>query len=401
MYFFSGFLFSLKYPPFFETYILDLLYILRLWSKIKVKIMRKIIHMFWKQAVIFLWVPGILFSLVSCRKSTPPVEIPKLVKTAVVGEQAGELSVTYPGKVAAASNVKLAFRVAGPIKAMKVNSGQYVKKGQLLAELDPRDYVIQFNATQAEYNQVKGESDRVIELYRRGSVSVNEYDKAVAAKKRVTALYQAHRNALKDTRLLAPFDGYIQNKYFEAPEIVNQGTPVVSMIDNDYYEVNIDIPSSDFIRREDFVSYQAVADVYPGQILPLELLDITQGANYNQLFNVRFRVRRDSFPWLASGMSVSVTIHFKPSAGELSTIPISALLQKAGKSYVWLYHPQDSLISLTPVEVQQIMKNGTAIIRSELERGQTIISAGVNDLKEGEKVRLLPPVPSSNVGGLL
>ena len=359
----------------------------------------KMIHAFWKQVMICLWVSGILFSLVSCRKTTPPIEIPKLVKTAVVGEQGGELSVTYPGKIAAASNVKLAFRVAGPIKAMNVNSGQYVKKGQLLAEIDPRDYLIQFNATQAEYNQIKGESDRVIELYRRGSVSVNEYDKAVAAKKRVTALYQAHRNALKDTRLLAPFDGYIQNRYFEAPEIVNQGTPVVSMIDNDYYEVNI--PSSDFIRREDFVRYQAVADVYPDRVLPLELLDITQGANYNQLFNVRFRIRRDSFPWLASGMSVSVTIDFKPSAGELSTIPISALIQRSGKSYVWLYHPQDSMITLTPVEVQQILKDGTAIVRSELKRGQTIISAGANDLKEGEKVRLLPPVSASNVGGLL
>lgn len=363
--------------------------------------MEKMIHIFWKQLMVCLWISGVVFSLSSCRKTTPPVEIPKLVKTAEVGGQDGELSVTYPGKISAASNVKLAFRVAGPIKAMKVNSGQYVKKGQLLAEIDPRDYLIQFNATQAEYNQIKGESDRVIELYRLGSVSVNEYDKAVAAKKRVTALYQAHRNALNDTRLLAPFDGYIQNRYFEAPEIVNQGTPVVSMIDNDYYEVNIDIPSSDFIRREDFVSYQAVTDVYPDRILPLELLDITQGANYNQLFNVRFRVRRDSFPWLASGMSVSVTIDFKPSAGEMSTVPISALIQRAGKSYVWLFNPQDSVITRTPVQVQQIMKDGTAIIRSELKRGQTVISAGVNDLKAGEKVRLLPPVSPSNVGGLL
>ena len=84
-----------------------------------------------------------------------------------------------------------------------------MSKGQLLAELDPRDYQLQYNATRAEYSQVKGESDRVIELYRRGSVSVNEYDKAVAAKKRITALYNVHRNALNDTRLKAPFDGYI------------------------------------------------------------------------------------------------------------------------------------------------------------------------------------------------
>lgn len=363
--------------------------------------MRKINNSLQRKVLICLWVAGIVFPLASCRKSTPPLEIPKLVKIANVGKQEGELAVTYPGKIAAASNVKLAFRVAGPIRQMKVNPGQYVKKGELLAEIDPRDYRIQFEATRAEYTQVKGESDRVIELYRRGSVSVNEYDKAVAAKKRIEALYGAHRNALNDTRLKAPFDGYIQNKYFEVPEIIGQGTPVVSMINDNYYEVNIDIPSSDYIRREDFVSYQAVADVRPEVVLPLELLDITQGANYNQLFNVRFRLRRDSFPSVAAGMSASVTIYFKPSPGELTTVPVSALFQKEGLSYVWLYNRQDSLITQKPVSVRQITKDGTAIVRSDLRQGQTVVSAGVNDLKNGEKVRLLPPVSDSNVGALL
>lgn len=363
--------------------------------------MRKVNALLLQNISFYFLIFGMVLSFVSCRKNPPLLEIPKLVKTAGVQEQAGELSVAYPGKIAASSNVKLAFRVAGPIKTVKVNPGQFVKKGQLLAELDPRDYRLQFDATQAEYNQVKRESDRVIELYRLGSVSVNEYDKALAAKKRITALYEAHRNALNDTKLKAPFDGFIQYKYFEAPEIVNQGTPVVSMLNDNYYEVNIDIPSSDYIRREDFISYYAVADVYPDAVLPLELLDITQGANYNQLFNVRFRLSGDSFPGLASGMSVNVTINFKPSPGQLTAIPISALMQKEGCSYVWLYNPQDSLVNLIPVQVRQVTKDGTAIIHSGLQRGQTVISAGVNDLKEGEKVRLLPPVPKSNVGGLL
>lgn len=363
--------------------------------------MKKGNTLLFRTVLICFLMSGSVFSFISCRKNPPPLEIPKLVKTAGVQEQTGELAVAYPGKIAAASNVKLAFRVAGPIKAIKVNPGQFVKKGELLAELDPRDYRIQFDATQAEYNQVKGESDRVIELYRLGSVSVNEYDKALAAKKRITALYEAHRNALNDTKLKAPFDGFIQYKYFEAPEIVNQGTPVVSMLNDNYYEVNIDIPSSDYIRREDFISYYAVADVYPDAVLPLELLDITQGANYNQLFNVRFRLKSDSHPNLASGMSVNVTINFKPSPGQLAAIPISALIQKEGRSYVWLYQPQDSVVNLTPVQVRQVTKDGVAIIHSGLQHGQTVISAGVNNLKEGEKVRLLPPVAKSNVGGLL
>ena len=345
------------------------------------------------------WIVVIL--LAACREKQTTLDIPQLVKTIEIGTQGGANAVTYPGKIKAAENVKLAFRVAGPIKKIYVNEGQQVKKGQLLAELDARDYQLQYNATQAEYTQVKDESDRVIELYRRGSVSVNEYDKAVAAKKRITALYQAHRNALNDTRLKAPFDGYIQNKYYSAPEIINQGTPVLSMLNDDYYEVDVDIPAGDFIRREDFKSFSAVADAFPDVNLPLELMDINQGANYNQLFNVRFRLKRDVQPGLAPGMSVSVRIDFKPIGGERTIIPVSALFQEEGETYVWLYDEEEEVVNKLPVKVERIMKNGEVIVKSSLERGETIVTAGVNDLKEGQKVKPLPPVPSSNVGKML
>ena len=64
----------------------------------------------------------------SCRNKQVQVDIPQLVKTAPVNGHDGMTSVTYPGKIQAASNVKLAFRVAGPIRKIYVNEGQYVKR---------------------------------------------------------------------------------------------------------------------------------------------------------------------------------------------------------------------------------------------------------------------------------
>ena len=122
----------------------------------------------------------------------------------------GECSTPYPGKIKAASDVQLAFRVAGPILRFNAEVGEFVKKGEVLAEIDPRDYRLQYEATKAEYTQVTEESDRVIELYHRKSVPVNDYDKAVAAKQRIASLYHANLIALNDTKLKAPFDGYVQ-----------------------------------------------------------------------------------------------------------------------------------------------------------------------------------------------
>lgn len=344
---------------------------------------------------------GILFVAASCRKPVPPMVIPQLVKAGEVRSYSGLSAVTYPGKILAASDVKLAFRVAGPILKFYAKEGEFVRKGQLLARLDPRDYQWQFDATAAEYKQVKAESDRIVELYNRHSVSPNDYDKAVAGLKRITALYNVHRNALEDTRLKAPFDGYIQKTYFDAYEIVNQGLPVLSMIDNDNFEVNIDIPSSDYVRRSSFVKFSCVADVYPGQEFPLEFLEINQKANYNQLFKVRFRLKQDKGLKLAAGMSVSVTIRYTPSSEELSILPVSALFERDKQSFVWLYDDTNSVVRMQPVEVTQVLKDGEAVVKSGLRHGQVIIVAGVNSLREGQQVKLLPPVPKSNIGGLL
>ncbi len=337
----------------------------------------------------------------SCKKEQTTLQTTPLVKLTKVKKFDEYSSVNYPGKIKAAEDVKLAFRVAGPIKKVFTDEGQKVKKGQLLAELDARDYQLQYDATSAEYKQIKGESDRVIELYERGSLSINEYDKAIAAKKRITAIYSSHRNALNDTKLKAPFDGFIQHKYFSPPEIINQGTPILSMINDDYFDVNIDISANDFVRRNNFKSFYATTNLFPHKNIPLELVDINQEANYNQLFKVCLRMKKELAKELAAGMSITVNIAYKPTEESLNLIPLTSIFRQNGESYVWIYNPDKQTIFQTKVEIKQINKEGTACVKSNLKAKQTIVSAGVNGLKEGQKVKPLPQTSSSNIGKLL
>ena len=353
------------------------------------------------KCILFIGVGCLGLNMLACKSELKSSNSYQLVKTCKVEEWEGALSVNYPGRIKAAEEVKLSFRVAGPLKKVYVGEGERVRKGQLLAEIDPRDYRLQYESTQAEYNQVVGETNRIIELYKRGSVSINEYDKAVAAKERITSLYHVHRNALNDTKLYAPFDGYIQNKYFVAPEIVSQGLPVLAMLDDQYFEVNVDIPATDYVRKEDFEHSYIVVDVFPDVVLPLELVDVVKGANYNQLFKVRFHLKRSALPGIAAGMSALVTIDFAKDSNKHWMVPISALFTEKGHSYVWIYREQDSTVLKKEVEIERFDKSGQVWVNGDLERGEVIVSAGVNDLKEGQKVKQLNPVSASNIGGLL
>lgn len=82
-----------------------------------------------------------------------------------------------------------------------------MRKGELIAEIDPRELRSAIFGYGGGVQTGGAEAERVIELYKRNSVPVNDYDKAVSGLQQITAKYKAHQNALQDTRMLAPSTG--------------------------------------------------------------------------------------------------------------------------------------------------------------------------------------------------
>ena len=104
--------------------------------------------------------------LTSCGQRVQNTDSKPAVKIDTVLSADRQIALQFPGRVKAAQDISLSFRVSGTIQYMHVNDGAYVRKGQLLAELDPTDYQIQLDATEAEYQSVKAEAERVMALYR-------------------------------------------------------------------------------------------------------------------------------------------------------------------------------------------------------------------------------------------
>lgn len=342
----------------------------------------------------------VAFSSCSSGKTKP--EAVATVRTDTVRIYGQELSVTFPGKVKAAADVSLAFRVSGTLLRVPVDAGMYVKKGQLLAEIDPRDYEIQLSATEAEYKQIKGEAERIIQMYEKQSVAPNDYEKAVFGLQQITAKYNAHKNALEDTRLLAPFDGYVQKRHFDKEETISAGFPVISMINTGSPEIEINIPSTEYMRREEFDSYICSVEVFPGVVFPLELIGITQKANMNQLYTMRLRMKPlhgQAFP--TPGMSTTVTLRYKEKESMLTQIPLTAIFGDNEHSTVWIYNPDSKTVSSRNISLLEVKTNGTVVVSDGLKPGEIVVTAGVNYVEEGQTVELLSPVSSTNIGGLL
>lgn len=347
-------------------------------------------------------VVAVLFWCCGCRShETQEREKTGMVKVETAESYRDELIVIYPGKVKAAADADLSFRIAGPLVSLPAEVGAFVKKGQTVAVIDRRDYEIQLSATEAEYQQIKAEAERVIELYKRGGIPVNDYDKAVYGLKQITAKYEAHKNALADTRLTAPFDGYIQKRHFDEHETVGAGMPVVSMINNRYFEVEMDIPAADYVRQDYFKAFSCTFDVFPGKAFPLEWIGITRKANLNQLYRVSLKLDAGKGVNIAAGMSVNVTVEYAPEENSLTVVPVTAVFEQEGTAAVWIYDEAAGCVRRREVVPGKILKTGRMMIKEGLRAGEKVVSAGVHSLQDGMKVSVLNPVSKTNVGELL
>ncbi len=354
-----------------------------------------------KKEWILLLCLALTFNSCSKQKSQKEKSV-KLVKAIEVESSEEAKTIAFPGKVKAGQEADLAFRISGPIAKIYVKEGQQVYKGQLLAKMDDRDYQLQLAATRAEYNRIKSEVDRVIQLYKEKSVTANEYDKAVFGLKQITAKLKAHTNALNDVLLKAPFDGYVSGKaLFNAGEMVRAGMPVLRLSSGKEKLVEINIPAGVFLKRANFASYYASFSLFPEREFPLENLSIEQTANLNQLYKMSFRLKEKEDE-LTAGMTTMVHIKLKEGSEKALIIPNNAVFEQEGKSYVWLIKGEadDLHIEAKEIHIQEIFRDGRVVCTGLSEKAQ-IVGAGVHKLQEGEAVRLLPVKSSTNVGGLL
>lgn len=343
-----------------------------------------------------------LVATAACKRSDTDGERSVAVQLFTVESGTSGSVSEYPGRVKAAEEVNMAFKVSGNLLRVLPEEGAYVRSGQLLAELDPRDYQLQYDATLAEYNKVKAEADRVIRLWGDSAVSADAYDKARYGLQQITAKLDNARNQLEYTRLTAPFDCYVQRRLFEPPSVVSAGMPVVMLISAGAPEVEINLPASAYRNRQHIAGFSARFGA-DAEATRLPLISYAPQANANGLYTVRLAVPSTAAERPTPGMSVMVSVQFDGTASTAKdtsvTIPSAALFESEGRSMVWVY--ADSTVTAREVTVSALHVDGTATVSSGLQGGERVVSAGVHSLSEGQRVHPLPQASSTNVGGLL
>ena len=343
-----------------------------------------------------------MMAAVGCTNQKKTDEQPPLVRLCSVQTVASSRANTYPGKTVAANSSHVAFKVAGTIEAVPVRVGDHVRAGQVLARMDSRDYQVQLNATRAEYESTKAECERIIALYQDQSTSENNYDKARYGLEQITQKLRHAEDQLQDCVIRAPYDGYVQAVLHEAHETVGAGMPVVSLFTSRGLEVVINIPAVEFQRQESFAGFKASFGVKEGREYDMKLLSVAQKANANQLYEMHLLLE-DPEGTITPGMTTMVSVAYKDEGQLPMELPGSAVFADGPDdvSCVYLYDEADGTIHKTPVTMTYVGVNGTVQIIQGLTPGQRVVSSGVHQLTDGQRVRPVQEPTRTNVGGLL
>jgi RND family efflux transporter MFP subunit len=342
--------------------------------------------------------------LSACTPEKPAAQALRPVRTVELRyDKAGEVN-RYVGTVQARHAVDQAFRVGGKVAERRVEVGQTVREGDVLAVLDEVDYRLAEEATRqqwiaatAQARQAESDRQRLNSLKIDGSVSASDDEQAHsrALTTQATAEAQARqlelaRNRLKYTVLRASRSGVVTSRKFEVGQVVAEGQPVVSIADEGEPEIVVDVPE-DRLAGFKRARFKASLASEPDETFDVVLRELSPEAA-QQTRTYRARLKPGSPRRLPLGATATLFAEYPAAETPVAAIPAGAITQSNGQPAVWVIRPAGTE-PVGTVELIRVAVHGyrnDEVLVSGPPAGLLVVTAGVQKMAPGLRVALQP-----------
>ncbi len=344
----------------------------------------------------------VVFFLAGCSKPDATPEPVRAVRTMTLASDSAGGHAEFAAEVKARTESRLGFRIGGKIAQRKVNLGDSVKAGQVLAQLDPQDMQLSQQAaraamTAAQVNQDQAVADfkRFRELKEQGFISAAELERRETTLKAAQAGFDQARaqssmqgNQAGYSTLLADAPGVITGVEGEPGMVVAAGTWVVRLAHDGPRDVVFAVPEDKVPLIKALAAQPGAFKVRlwgdKGETLPATIREIGASADpVTRTFSVKADIGAAAA--VALGQTATVLVELPRTAG-VTKLPLSALKEEQGRSVVWLVDRSTMTVKLQAVQVAGADGND-AVISAGLAPGQVVVTAGVHVLSPGQKVK--------------
>lgn len=333
-----------------------------------------------------------LLGVAGCSKEVSKEAKPKsyLAKVMTVKGETGERSIKLPAVVEATEETQLSFQVPGKLAKLNVREGIDVKKGDVLARLERRNFANEVNQAQAEFDRANGDYKRAQSLAKQNVVSASQLEQLYSQREMASVQLDRARKNLEDTDLRAPYDAVVARVHVENFENINTQQIVVTLLDASTIDAKVQVPASIVIDSSTHNPINVVLelDAAPGILIPTKMREAQAQADVQtQTYAVRFSFVPPSELVILPGMTGTLTAQFNQTdVEEAFRVPSSAVIATAGKTFVWVVNKQTRAVAKRSVDVSSA-SGEYFVINEGLNVGDEIVSAGGQYLYEGAIVR--------------
>jgi RND family efflux transporter MFP subunit len=336
--------------------------------------------------------------LAACGEQAAPPPQVRPVRTVTVEKRMVGEPVALTGQIKAQDEVSLAFRIDGKLIERPVNVGDRVTAEQLVGRLDPqneqnalRSAQADLAAAQAALVQAQGTEGRQRELLGKGFTTRAQYDQALqqlqTAQSQVESAQAKLRTAqdrLGYTELHADAPGAVTAKGAEPGEVVRAGQMIVQVARQGGKDAVFDVPAQ-LIRAGNPGEVEIYLPDNPAIRTTGRVREVSPQADPNTRTH-QVKVGLADPP---AGMLLGATVvgGVRLNAEPAIELPASALTQQNGKPAVWVVDKANETVDLRPIEVKRY-DTSSVIVASGLQDGDVVVTAGVQALRPGQKVKL-------------
>lgn len=320
----------------------------------------------------------------------------------------------FPGRAEAVQFADLSFRVGGTLQELPVRLGEQVEAGEVVAQLDPRDFEVRVRAAEAALARAKAdlaraeaELERASDAFDRGGLNEIEMIRvrearnvAIATVDSIEADLQSTRDNLADTTLRAPFGGEISVRYIENFQDVQPREPVIRMVDDSRIRFTVFVPEQFMAQLIYVEEIRCEFDSFPGHELIADVDEVGREADQiTRTFPITLVMDPPERVRILSGMTGRAwvsQIRQPEQLAEVFDLPPSAVVASAeGVQSVWVFDESRGVVTSRAVQVEQISPDGLRV--SGLRRGEIVATAGAAFLREGQSVTLLGGTAASSL----
>lgn len=317
-------------------------------------------------------------------------EVPMVVtpvKLSAVPDLSHSHTEHFIAKVDATDRAALSFQVAGEIAAMPVRMGSKVRKGDVLAYLDPTDFQLALDARQAEYDLARTQYQRARQLVERKLISTDSFDQTETYFKAAKVSLEQAKTDLEYTRMTAPFDGVVSLTMVESNQVVDAKQPVMNLLNHQVMDVIFTIPVS-YVEKYgiDGIASSPLSVTMDSQrdlSIPAQFKEISTRPNPDtNSYTARVTIRTPKTLALLPDMTGQVNLQSEASVPNYRIAESAWVEKSTGKGVVWTFNESDQTVQKTSVTI-----NDDGYVVAGLQQGDLVVEAGAQGLSQGQRVK--------------